>query len=156
MRPCPKCGEENTTSQRTCRLCYNAYMREYMAEYARKRKAEGLELLGGTCVDCGSQDESILEFDHVDPAQKSFTITCRPGASREKFLAELAKCVLRCKPCHKERTRQQQSVGHGEGVSGKRNCRCPPCRQRKAEWSKNYNAVRRARRRADRLGLEQL
>lgn len=78
---------------------YNARMRETMRGKYAQRKSQALEYLGGKCVDCGSTQ--MLEFDHVDPSQKSFTIAHKLNTGKwDKIVEELDKCVLRCVPCH--------------------------------------------------------
>ncbi len=56
-------------------------------------------------MDCGSWDE--LEVDHVDPALKiSHSIW---SWSLERRLAELAKCVVRCRACHLKKSVMETS-----------------------------------------------
>jgi hypothetical protein len=112
-----------------------AYMRTYMADYYLKRRNRAIALLGGRCIDCASDE--ALEFDHVDRLTKTKTIGSILLCRWETVEIELAKCVLRCQRCHRSRTNAQLAVEHGGGVSGKKNCPCPPCRARKAEWRKN-------------------
>jgi hypothetical protein len=119
---------------------WNAYMREYMKRRARERRTEALNLLGGSCVRCGSTE--ALEFDHVDPATKSFEIS-KGGlkASRARFLAEVAKCQLLCRTHHRQKSAAERAVEHGSGVSGRRNCYCEKCKPLKRaymqQWQQN-------------------
>jgi hypothetical protein len=106
-----------------------------LARYYRRRQ-QAIEYLGGQCVDCGT--EELLEFDHIDPATKEFSIASSLLHGDVKLYRELAKCVLRCTSCHKQRTAQQQSVDHGGGLSGKKNCKCIPCKARKAEYMRSW------------------
>lgn len=60
------------------------------------------EARGGKCIRCG-YDKCIkaLEFHHIDPSKKDFTI------SNDHFklldaIAESKKCILICSNCHKE------------------------------------------------------
>jgi 5-methylcytosine-specific restriction endonuclease McrA len=48
-------------------------------------------------VDAGATEG--LEFDHIDPSTKEFTIS---GLSRawDVLVTEAAKCQLLCRPCH--------------------------------------------------------
>jgi hypothetical protein len=67
-------------------------------------KERAVEYLGGKCIDCGyNKCLQALEFDHVDPMQKEFTISGGHCFSWEKIKNELDKCVLRCANCHRER-----------------------------------------------------
>lgn len=63
------------------------------------------------CVKCGITDVRVLEFDHVDPATKSFSIArgIASTLSWENILAEIAKCQLLCANCHKIKTAEQQN-----------------------------------------------
>ena len=81
---------------------YNVYSRNYMRERWARRRASAIQQLGGCCARCGVTDN--LEFDHIDPSTKSFTIAKGSSASEVKFQAELEKCQLLCVECHKEKT----------------------------------------------------
>ena len=82
---------------------------EYDRNYKKKRYyetlSESMEKLGGKCVKCGATER--LEFDHIDPKNKSFCITknLRMG-DNEKLQEELDKCQLLCYDCHLEKTKQ--------------------------------------------------
>jgi hypothetical protein len=115
------------------------YHRKYnLARYHRLR-AEYMALLGGICVDCGTDQD--LEFDHDDASSKSFDVGKLLNYSKAVRDEELRKCVPRCSPCHRVKSLLKgdiNSVGHGEGKSGKKNCPCAPCKDRKAEYMRNY------------------
>lgn len=114
----------------------NEYMREYMKNRYHERKQEAIELLGGHCYSCGSTRR--LEIDHVDPSTKSFSISKLWSISRERYFEELKKCQLLCYDCHLIKTSDDIGVPHGGGVSGKRNCACIPCREKRREYMKRY------------------
>lgn len=97
-----------------------------------KLRSEYVEILGGKCVDCGALDN--LEFDHVDPTTKTYDVGKILTHKRSKVLAELEKCVLRCSLCHVKKSTREQSVEHGQGLTGKRNCGCPLCAPLKAAY----------------------
>lgn len=121
---------------------YNAYMRGYMLRRYRTWRADAIAQLGGCCAQCGSIDR--MEFDHVDPATKAFTIGTSWSTSRAKLDAELAKCQLLCFGCHRRKSGDELSVEHGEGKTGKRNCRCDLCSPLKREYQRagNWRASR--------------
>ena len=88
--------------------------REYDRNHKKKRYyetlSESMEKLGGKCVKCGATER--LEFDHIDPKNKSFCITSRLlMGDREKFQEELDKCQLLCYDCHLEKTKQSYLNG---------------------------------------------
>jgi hypothetical protein len=117
-----------------------------VTEYMRVRRANRRDtlraMLGGKCAECGATDE--LEFDHIDPATKLFTIGTRLDGRWRALLDEVAKCQLLCRPHHEARSLTQLSVEHGGGASGKKNCPCAPCKARKAEYMHAYTARRAA------------
>jgi hypothetical protein len=63
-----------------------------------------IEKMGGKCVECGCTE--ALEFDHIDPATKSFNIAAGYTKPKEVLLAEVAKCQLLCNKCHIEKTKK--------------------------------------------------
>jgi hypothetical protein len=114
----------------------NEYMKAYMSKRYHRLRAEYVDMLGGKCVDCGTVSQ--LEFDHVDRTTKSFDVGKCITHKRSKVVAELEKCVLRCKSCHAKKSGTEQSVDHGEGISGKKNCYCDRCAVLKREYQKRY------------------
>lgn len=73
--------------------------REYQRTWFASRRTEWIEK-NGPCVDCGAWDD--LEVDHADASTK---VTHRVWSwSKERREAELAKCVVRCGPCHAQKT----------------------------------------------------
>lgn len=73
--------------------------RQFMMQY----------LTGKNCVDCGESNPIVLEFDHLDPSQKSFTIAhaVRLNKSLDDVKKEISLCELVCSNCHKIRTARQ-------------------------------------------------
>ena len=59
---------------------------------------------GGKCLRCGyHRCIDALEFHHVNPAQKDFSIS-EKGYTRswKKVQTELDKCMIVCANCHRE------------------------------------------------------
>lgn len=71
--------------------------RRQQRDWKAKRRAAAIAQLGDACRRCGS--DGALEFVHVCPEKKEHRITdvlsMRAGIQE----AELAKCVLLCRPC---------------------------------------------------------
>ena len=62
-----------------------------------------LEAFGGECGICGyNKCTQALEFHHVTPSEKDFTIGSSNIANWTKIVAELRKCVMVCTNCHRE------------------------------------------------------
>ena len=119
---------------------YREHMRVYMMERYHKRRAEAVQLLGGKCVVCGTTEG--LEIDHVDRSLKTMNVARMAWVSKERFLKELENCQLLCKPHHIDKTREEQSVPHGGGKAGKKNCPCDPCTVKRREYARGYKATR--------------
>lgn len=58
------------------------------------------------CKICGELDYVVLEFDHRDRKEKSFTIANAVGKamSWDKLIVELKKCDILCANCHRRKT----------------------------------------------------
>jgi transposase-like protein len=77
---------------------------EAVSDRRRRVKQRLVEAAGGRCVLCGyDRTPAALQFHHVEPAEKAFSIADR-GVARaiDKALAEAQKCVLLCATCHAE------------------------------------------------------
>ena len=60
------------------------------------------------CADCGGTFPSVcMDFDHVR-GTKLFAIGARTRTTREKLLAEIAKCDVVCANCHRIRTHERR------------------------------------------------
>jgi transposase-like protein len=83
-----------------CRKCRT----EAVSRYRRRVKQRLIDRAGGVCVLCGyNKFHGALEFHHLDPEQKRFTLS-RHGVTRaySEVAAEADKCVLLCANCHAE------------------------------------------------------
>lgn len=102
-------------------LCMKHYQQGYQPEYQRRRYEERMDemkaYLGGRCVRCGTTDE--LQFDHVDPTTKCFSIARYWNRPWKIMVVELDKCQLLCKPHHRDKT-----IANGD-LRGKRKDRPP-------------------------------
>lgn len=82
--------------------------RRYQRERCARIRAEWFA--GKSCVDCGTRGN--LEIDHVEPALK---VSHRVWSwSEVRRLTELAKCVVRCAPCHDSKTYRNNEYLRGE------------------------------------------
>lgn len=109
-----------------CKLCYKEHRRSYhilhysrygdaYRERARLRRARikyGLRinmlkyLQSKACIICGEDDMRVLDFDHIEPLKKEFSISSgiTKGYDWEKILAEISKCRILCSNCHRKHT----------------------------------------------------
>ena len=60
------------------------------------------ERLGNKCARCGCTVN--LQIDHKDPCTKKFEVKSRLSYKRVNLIEEVDKCQLLCKPCHKDKT----------------------------------------------------
>lgn len=80
------------------------YLIKAVAKRRRKLKVMAVEHKGGKCMICGySKYIGALEFHHIDPKYKDFSLSVR-GLTRswERIKEEVEKCLLVCSNCHKE------------------------------------------------------
>ena len=79
-----------------CNSCRQRY-------YQIKLKIKAVEYKGGKCEICGyNKVLEALEFHHIDPTQKEFTISAGVNKSWISIQPELDKCMLLCANCHRE------------------------------------------------------
>lgn len=120
----------------------------YNREYYYPRRARLVAYLGDSCAYCGSGDS--LEFDHIDPGEKSFNISSNLTLSNEDVRAELDKCQLLCSPCHRLKSAQEnsdrQGVTHGGWYAWQtKKCDCVECSEAKRAYYDKRNAARRVK-----------
>lgn len=123
--------------------------RTYVREWIAARRSAWFAA-NGPCVQCGSWLR--LELDHVDPDRK---VSHRIWSwSQERRDAELAKCQILCRVCHRAKTTSEWHAkwldsGHAlTGTSGRcgtvtgyrRGCRCVECCRAKSESAAKYRA----------------
>ena len=139
MKICASCHEEKPKKdfyinrqkadgrQYSCKKCQKKYHnqqwyiknREKRLKQTKERKAklqnENYEKIlymyfAKGCVDCGTQDDRVLEFDHVRGIKKKFkgsegiSYMVRNGYKWSTIKREIEKCDVRCRNCHKIKT----------------------------------------------------
>lgn len=112
-----------------CKACYQerrkAFYHEHYLKYGElyRRRAKArremvrkdlqtklLDYLSDKCCAvCGESDPVVLEFDHINPQQKSFGIAraISDGVKWSVILAEIQKCQVLCANCHKRKTARE-------------------------------------------------
>lgn len=108
---CNKCGRKLNFSNKSgfCKNCKSpAKSKGENQKASRKRRREYLiKYKGGKCEICGyNKCIGALDFHHLDPSNKSFSIasTGRRNIERnmEIDIKEVDKCILLCSNCHRE------------------------------------------------------
>ena len=136
MKKCSNCkiekedsefGFKNKASGRLqpfCKTCnkvkskeyYNSNREEHKKETIKRKKKvifENRKLLydhysSHPCIDCGEKDPMVLELDHIKDKDMAVSKAVGRGWSKERVLAEIAKCEVRCANCHRRKTAKQQ------------------------------------------------
>lgn len=103
-KECLLCGQKfrpktSSANQRTC--CYDC-----MPDGTQLRRGDFLAKIkkrrGGKCERCGYNTcLKALEFHHLDPSKKDFTIS-NDHFKLKDAIEESKKCVLICANCHRE------------------------------------------------------
>ncbi len=82
--------------------------KQYLINAVRKRRKQirinAIEYKGSKCESCGYfRCAEALEFHHLDPKQKDFSISSK-GYTRgwDRVKEELDKCIMLCANCHRE------------------------------------------------------
>jgi 5-methylcytosine-specific restriction endonuclease McrA len=120
---------------------HNAYMREYLKQYTRARRQAWIESQGNCCNYCGITGVPF-DIDHINRADKNINIAGNWTRKKSLIEAELAKCQVLCKPCHRDKTRSETFIAnpdHGTHVMYRhRACRCDECKAWKSQNNKRY------------------
>lgn len=115
---CTRCGEfkphdqfsKRSKSKDGLRVECKSCQKEIRRNDRNKFSTFAVNYKGNECVDCGKHltyqnNKGEYDFHHVDPSTKvtGIGILLKDHASIERLINELDKCVLLCKPCHKQR-----------------------------------------------------
>lgn len=77
-------------------------------EYVKKLKQEHLfwmrSLKIGMACECGENHPACLDWHHIDPKQKKFSISNgrNLNQTKEAILSEIKKCKIICSNCHRK------------------------------------------------------
>lgn len=71
------------------------------ARYARLRAYLDNVKTSQGCLVCGERVAVCLDFHHLDPSKKEFTLS-KALRSNKKLADEIAKCVVLCANCHRK------------------------------------------------------
>lgn len=115
MKKCKLCGKDfeiidKGWARTYCYECSPSYGNDSGNSHAgnitvkrRAIKKHLIERAGGRCAQCGyDKCQAALQFHHLDPTQKDFTISQNFNNDVEKLYIEVDKCVLLCANCHAE------------------------------------------------------
>ncbi len=106
------------------------YHTEYVKRVREARRTLWI-LEHGPCQKCGSTE--TLEIDHVDPSTKACNVETLWMYGEDLRNAELAKCQVLCKACHRAKTTEEIIARMGGpskcGTYSRyiKGCRCEDC-----------------------------
>jgi hypothetical protein len=104
MFKCKTChveGESNfyKTMRWYCKKCWNIKTARRTKDNVRVLKEE----YGGKCSKCGyDKCMDALQFHHLDPSKKEFSLGQKRQFTLSVLRKELEKCILVCANCHAE------------------------------------------------------
>lgn len=76
---------------------------QYVKNSRQRLKERLLYIMGGKCIFCYyNKCNSALEFHHLDPQEKDFTLSTNANIGFDKAKEEIKKCILVCANCHRE------------------------------------------------------
>ena len=116
-KECKKCKrvlplsmfDENRHQCKDCRKAYRKQRRQehpeiHTAQAIRRQKRQGdwLNSQKTPCVVCEESEPVCIDFHHIDPTEKDFTIGKHRSRSRDWLSQEIAKCVCLCANCHRK------------------------------------------------------
>ena len=92
-----------------CKICANIATIKRL----QQNKINAINYKGGKCSICGyCKCQDSLDFHHLDPSKKEFSISNHKGMKLENIKNELDKCILVCSNCHGEIHAGQITLEH--------------------------------------------
>ncbi|KKN84406.1 hypothetical protein LCGC14_0288680 [marine sediment metagenome] len=88
-------------------------MEETLTQKRQRRKKMAVEVMGGSCKDCGATFPGypeVFDFDHMWGKREAIG-RMLPIASWKEIAEELEKCELVCSNCHRMRTAERRKYG---------------------------------------------
>ena len=120
MRNCPRCKQNKELNEfynRRNKIGNSVYCKKCTTNQTIERqkalKKNAVKYKGGKCQNCGyNKCNSALEFHHVNPNEKDFSLSNVKLTSWSiKIKQELDKCILLCSNCHREEHVKISSLG---------------------------------------------
>lgn len=120
---CTKCGIQKSVDSFSarkdrpglykcyCKSCRSADNVVYNRDASEDRRANIRAFIWNylcdhPCVDCGENDQMVLEFDHLRDKKHGISRMAQNTVSIRAIGLEIAKCEVRCANCHRRKTRQ--------------------------------------------------
>lgn len=101
-RKCIQCNIEKSLNEFYPR---RAICKDCVKENERKKYANRQEILNSyrkECAKCKIDKYYLIDFHHLDPSIKEYSISANPNIKIENLQKELDKCICLCANCHRE------------------------------------------------------
>lgn len=105
---CKECGIEQdlseyyTSNGKTRRVCKKCVRKSQNQKYHCYQEWINNYKTAHPCQKCGCDKFYLIDFHHINPKEKDFSISDKNNASIEVISAELEKCISLCANCHRE------------------------------------------------------
>lgn len=86
-------------AQRLCKACVREKEKQRYKNHKQELNNYKIE---HSCAKCGCNKFYVIDFHHIDPSIKDFTIASNPRKSMKSLIKELEKCIPLCSNCHRE------------------------------------------------------
>lgn len=101
---CCNCHRRRTLARRGCERGRQERIDRQKPFIRRNLRFVYATLVASGCVDCGTRDPRVLEFDHVGPKRGKVMTMAWGGFGRAALEHEIAQCEVRCANCHRRKT----------------------------------------------------
>lgn len=101
---CKQCGREKAITEfyTTRRVCKECVCKNEQEKYGKTKEKIIKYKEEHPCQKCGCNKHYLIDFHHIDPKQKDYTISTNTHAKFETLLKEIEKCISLCSNCHRE------------------------------------------------------
>ena len=86
-------------SQKVCKDCVRSKQK---IKYHNRQEELNFFKSQHPCQKCGCDKFYLIDFHHLDPSKKDFSISENTNAKLETLMKEIDKCVSLCSNCHRE------------------------------------------------------
>lgn len=105
--PCVLCGERSVycvhKRPNNAFVCENCYRKQYTHPIAKQKQWIWDHKSSIGCVLCSERDPRCLDYHHLHPKKKKFSIGSIPSSIPSHAIQiEMKKCVVVCANCHRQ------------------------------------------------------
>ncbi len=116
MKSCSKCKEIKPISEFNktgtyCKICVRSYTKHHYQNNKEQYQVNHLNYYKWfidykaslKCEKCGFSHPAALDFHHIDPKTKKFSVSLSNAVNkdRDEVEEEIKKCIILCSNCHR-------------------------------------------------------